>query len=92
MINNPDTAKEKAEPLDRPCIAFDTSQGSAAGRFLLLDFANRGRTLIEMKPDSFHEVSRGCFNVMRDRGMLVTELAERLTINERCQAWPVIKG
>lgn len=92
IISDPEKAMDEAQKIDRPCVAFDTSNGSNRARYFLVDYNQRGVPFDTMPPGSLFEMTRICFNRMRDRGMLKNDLADRLKFHERCQAWPVIKA
>ena len=90
VINNPDDAWTKARTLQQPAIAFDTTKGSQQGRFFIIDFAQRHTFGPDMAVNASGEMTRQCFNIMRERGMLLRDLEDRLRVTPRCQAWPVI--
>ena len=91
MLIDPDKARDEAMKLEQPVIAFDPLQGSSMGRFFLMEYQLRGPRPTDLPPHLVQEMSRQCFNRMRDLGMLKTALSDRMRVHDQCQAWVVIK-
>ena len=90
MIHDPGEAKIVAANMEDPVVVFDPTPNSGQGRFYLLEWMHKGKRPTQLPAAKPFEMSRRCFNDMRDQGMLVTDLDQRRKFHPQCQAWPVV--
>ena len=91
MIHDKDQAMDWAKEMDEPVAVFDPAGGSLSGRFFLVEWEKNGQVRpTQMHKDAVMEITRKCFNDMRDAGMLDTLLDNRRKFHPQCQAWPVV--
>lgn len=92
MIHSPDEAMLDAAEMKEPVAVFDPANGSLSGRFFLMEWHWRemNRRPTQMFQAADFEMTRRCFNEMRDKGMLVTDKEQRRHFHPQCQAWPVV--
>lgn len=89
MLSNPHDVFVQAQELDDPVVAMDPAAGSLQATFFLVDWKNRGVRPGYLAQKDRWQLTRECFNGMKEKEMLDTYLAHRRKFHDQCQAWPV---
>ena len=93
MIRDPDEARAAAIARPDHVLVFDPTPNSLQGKFFLLPEDRKPMPPRLVPASERVEMTRKCFNQMRQRGMLILdeEAREAVRWNPQCQAWPVIR-